>query len=207
MTPLERARLAKKAGTSTASAKPARAPLPQFAAPADFKPHFVEITVRTEADGLLGTDIRCVRYQGRYDVNAEDKKKSDMSAYDMKTMIGIQARLSALTFKPTNDRKYSVIPAKRIGVKGSNRLPAGAVFVVVVRVNKRSKDGTLATPIKFVQQKIKNKETGRVKTVDLAKDDPVARVLKRVARYLPAAFKNVQQPPARRRGRAADADE
>lgn len=185
---------------------PARKPLPTFKAPADFKPHFVEVTVRTEADGLLGTDIKCVRYIGRYDPTVEDKKKRDMASYDMQTMIGIQARLAGLTFKPNNEKKFPALIKGRTEVKGSMRLPASTVFIVLIRVNKRKADDTLATPIKTVFQKVKNKETGRVKTVELDKKDPIARMIKRAARFMPAAFKNVQAAPLLRRRKAAEED-
>jgi hypothetical protein len=198
------AKAANKAAGKTATVK--RSPLPSFKAPADFKPHFVEITVRTEADGLLGTDIRATRYIGRYDTNAEDKKKRDMSAYDMQTMIGIQARFGGLTFKPNNEKKFPALIKGRTEVKGSMRLPASTVFTIVVRVNRKAADGSLATPIKFVFQKVKNKETGRVRVVELDKADPISRMFRRAARFLPAAFKNVQAPPALRRKKLVEDD-
>lgn len=212
LTPIQKAQLAraanKKSGTTAKTPGSNKRPaLPTFQAPADFKPHFVEVTVRTEADGLLGTDIRCIRYVGRYDPTVEDKKKRDMSAYDMKTIVGIQARLAGLCFKPNNEKKYPAVIKGRTEVKGSMRLPANTVFVIVIRANRKRTDGTLSTPIRIVQQKVKNKETGRVKVIDLDKKDPVARMIKRASRFLPAAFKNVQQPPALRRKKLADEEE
>jgi hypothetical protein len=209
LTPIQKAQLARAANkasgkTGTATAK--RNPLPQFKAPADFKPHFLEVTVRTEADGLLATSIRAIRFQGRYDPEAEDKKKSDMSAYDMTTMIGIQARLAGLTFKPTNDRKYPVEIKNRSAVKGSMRLPASTTFKLLLRINRRKADETLSVAIKTVWQGVKNK-AGRVQGAELEKTDPICRMFRRAARFLPAAFKNVQAPPARRRKKAEDADE
>jgi len=208
LTPIQKAQLAKaankKAGVSTS--KPKRNPLPQFKAPADFKPHFLEVTVRTEADGLLATSIRAIRFQGRYDPDAEDKKKSDMSAYDMTTMIGIQARLAGLTFKPTNDRKYPVELKNRSAVKGSMRLPASTTFKLLLRINRRKADETLSVAIKTVWQGVKNK-AGRVSGVELEKTDPICRMFRRAARFMPAAFKNVQAPPARRRKKADEVEE
>lgn len=200
---------ARKAAASGAKKAPARKPLPQFKAPADFASHFLEVRIKTEADGLLGTAISCIRYKGRYDPNAEDKKKSDMAAYDWATMIGVQARFAGLTFKPTNDKKYPVSPKGRTteNIKGSHRLPANTAFKILLRVNRRKSDQTLSVLVKQIWQGVKNEKTGRVAGVELAKDDPVARMLKRAARYLPAAFKNVQAPPARRRKAAADDSE
>src|SRR5271156_4380783 len=69
MTPLEKARAARAAGGGVkkkATAKPARKPLPTFDAPADFKSHFLEVSLRTEKDGLLASQIKATRYQGRF---------------------------------------------------------------------------------------------------------------------------------------------
>jgi hypothetical protein len=204
LTPLQKAQLARKNGTAKPSTKK---PLPLFKAPADFKPHFVEVVFRTEADGLLGNAIKCVRYVGRYDPNAEDKKKRDMAVYDWKTMIGVQARFAGVTFKPTNDKKYPVSIDKRAGLKGSMRLPASTSFKVLLRVNRRKADESLSVIVKNVWQAVKN-DAGRVTSKELVKDDPVYRMIRRVARLMPAAFKDVQQPPLLRemRKRAAAAE-
>lgn len=208
MTKVEKMQAARKAAAAGGAKKaPARKPLPQFKAPADFASHFLEVRVRTEADGLLGTAISCIRYKGRYDPNAEDKKKADMAAYDMVTMIGVQARFGGLTFKPTNDKKYPVLPKARVDLKGSHRLPANTAFKILLRVNRRKTDQTLSVLVKQIWQGVKNEKTGRVTGVELDKADPVARMFKRAARYLPAAFKNVQAPPARRRKSATATDE
>src|SRR5271168_5226300 len=64
MTPLEKARAARAAGGGVkkkATAKPARKPLPTFDAPADFKSHFLEVSLRTEKDGLLASQIKATR--------------------------------------------------------------------------------------------------------------------------------------------------
>jgi len=200
LTPLQKAQLARKNGTAKPSTKK---PLPQFKAPADFKPHFVEVLFRTEADGLLGNAIKCTRYIGRYDPNAEDKKKRDMANYDWKTMIGIQARFAGVTFKPTNDKKYPVNVKERAGLKGSMRLPASTTFKVLLRANRRKADQTLSVIVKGVWQLGKN-DSGRVITKELVKEDPVYRMIRRVARLMPAAFKDVQAPPLLRRRKADD---
>lgn len=215
MSPGERlaaARKAKAAGVpakkGAAAKRPARKPLPTWAAPADFKPHFVEVTVKTEKDGLLGNAIKAVRVNGRYDLddpgNIDERKKFDMSAYDKTTLIGIQARLAAVTFKATNDKKFPVEPKGRTEVKGAMRLPANTTFRLVLRVN-RKKEGHLAVLIKQILQAVKNK-AGNVKAVPLDKKDPVYRSLRKSLRFLPAAFKDVQMPPARRRGKKAEDD-
>lgn len=203
LTPLQKAQLARKNGTAKPKTKK---PLPQFKAPADFKPHFVEVRVRTEADGLLGTQIAATRYIGKYNPEAEDKKKRDMAAYDMVTMIGIQARFAGLTFKPTNDKKFPSVIKGREAVKGAMRLPANTTFKIVLRVNRRMADQTLSVIVKQVHQLQKN-DAGRVISKELLREDPVSRMFRRSARYLPAAFKNVQAPPALRRKKDSDVDE
>lgn len=209
LTPLEKARAARaanKAGSGKAAPDaPTRKPLPTVAAPADFKPHFVEVVFRTEADGLLGADIKATRYQGRYDPDSDDrKKKREMLAYDPQTVIGIQARFAAFVYKATNDKKYSIDPKKRVTQTGAHRLPPSTVFVVLVRVRKNAEDN-IGTSIKQVWQRVKSQKTGRVIALELdGKTDPAARMIKRAGRFLPQAFKNVQAPPALTRRRKGD---
>ena len=156
LSPLEKARLAKAGGKPVArkTARPARKPLASWQAPADFKPHFIEIGVRTDKDGLLNNAIKATRYQGRYDPNAEDKKKFDVGSYDMATLVGVTARLAAVTFRANADRKYPAdIKARmstetfknpagekkeRLVYRAAHRLPANTTFLILLRVNKKS---------------------------------------------------------------------
>jgi hypothetical protein len=204
MTPLEKARAARAANKANGvTATPAaRSSLPAFEVPADFTPHFLEVVVRTEKDGLFATGIKATRFKGRYDPNAEDKKKFDLGAYDTTTLMGIMARLSAVTFKPTNDNKYPKDPEKRNALKGSFRLPASTSFKIVMRIGKKSADSSLTVSIKQIKQGIK--KNGVMKAVTLANTDPVFRLIRRATRFLPAAFANVQQPPARRRAKKTE---
>jgi len=207
MTPLEKARAARAAGgpaKKKAGAKPARKPLPTYDAPADFKSHFLEVSVRTEKDGLLASAIKATRYQGRFDPNAEDKKKADLGSYDMPTIVGIQARLAAVTFKPTNDKKYPAELKGRSAVKGAMRLPASTAFKILLRVNRKAADGTISVIVKNIQQGVKSAKTGRMTAVDLEKTDPVYRAFRKASRLLPAAFKNVLMPPKRTRGKKVE---
>ncbi|QBX06588.1 hypothetical protein H1O16_gp175 [Burkholderia phage BcepSaruman] len=198
---------ATKVAEGTGGTRPARTPLPTFPVPADFTPHYVEVVVKTEADGLLGSEIVATRYIGRYNPDAEAKKKRNMASYDMPTVIGIQSRLSAVTFKPTNDKKFPGKASERAeGIKGSMRLPADKTFKVVIRAAKKSADGTITARVAQVFQEVTMK-SGLVKSVELTKFDPVTRMFKRASRFLPAAFKNVQAPPKLRRGRAVDTDD
>lgn len=238
-----------KVGTKTATTKtagkagPARkapvrkagkpgAPRPgtfNFEAPADFKPHFLEVAVRTEKDGLLGSAIKAIRYVGRYDVNAEDKKKFDIGAYDVPTLVGIQSRLSAKTFK-TNGQKImpSSIKDRNVVTKvkredgttrdkytyGSGyRLPANTTFYILLRIGASKVKGNILTVgLKHIEQIARIEKNGVKKQVRklLDKKDPAYRMIAGAKRFLPAAFKEVLLPPKRTRGankKAADDSE
>ncbi len=202
LSPLEKARIARANGTATK--RPARKPLPTYKAPADFKPHFILFQFKTERDGLIATQFKATRYQGRFDRNADDKKKFDMAAYDAATVAGIVARLAGVTYKATNDKKMPVTPKERIGLKGSNRLPASTVFQVLIRAGRKVADQTLTARISQVFQSIKNAKTGRPSAKELEKTDPAYRLIRKASRLLPAAFVQSQLPPKRRRGKATE---
>lgn len=214
-----------------AKAAPKRKPLPTFQAPADFKPHFLLVTVATEADGLLGNRVRATRYTGKFARDADERKKHEMcdgkgGGYDQLTAAGIMARLAGKTFKPNNERKYSAdIKLRNTGGKtkvngvvklykstmdgdkplfGSARLPKNTTFQLLMRVGRRTADNSLTCTIRTVSQIVKNAKTGRVAPKDLEKTDPVYRLLRGCSRFLPAAFTKVQMPPKRSRKRAAD---
>lgn len=177
-----------------------RKPLPTFKAPADFKPHFLLLQITTEADGLIGTKIKAVRYVGRFDRDVEDKKKFDMATYDMQTVVGIAARLGGVTYKATNDKKFPVSPKEREGFKGAARLPAKTTFQVLIRVGRKAADNSLTAGVKQVWQALTSAKTGRQMLKELEKTDVCYRAIRKASRFLPAAFVNVQMPPKRTRG-------
>ena len=181
---LQKALEARRNGT----AKPrVRKPIPTWQAPSDFKPHFLEILVRTEKDGLLSPDCKVIRYQGRYDPEADERKKFLVNSYDMRTVQGILSRLSMVTF--INN--------------ATKRLPANKTFRVILRVGKR-KDGTITVSYRGLIRLAKLK-SGRIKEVPLEKKDPVYRRFRKAGRLLPAAFSKVLQPPKiSRRSRKAE---
>jgi hypothetical protein len=183
LTPLEKARLARASGKGKAKSKKKNA-LPIFKAPEDFKPHFLEVLIKTDKDGLLSNAIKATRYQGRYDPQADDKKKADLGSYDPATLLGILSRLSMTTFV-TNVTK---------------RLPANKTYKILMRVNKKSADDSISVAIKTISVAEKSKKTGRVKAVEMDKKDPEYRKIRKASRILPAAFKNVLMPPKRVRG-------
>lgn len=187
----------KKTGTA---AKSKKKPLPTFKAPADFKPHFLLLQLKTEADGLIATQIKATRYQGRFDRDADDKKKADLGSYDPATLAGIAARIGGVTYKATNDKKFPQDPKKRQDFKGAARLPAKAVFQVLLRVGKKSADQSLTASVKQIWQAVMSEKTGKLKLVELDKKDVCYRAIRKSSRILPAAFANVQMPPKRTRG-------
>ena len=197
LTPLEKARIAKaknaaaakKTGAkpgvkAKAGAKPVRKPIPTWKAPADFKPFFLSVLVKTEKDGLLASAIRATRYVGRYDPQAPDKKKFDLASYDQSTLQGLLSRLSMTTY----------------ATNALRRLPANTTFKILLRVNRKSKDGMLSIIFKEISVAVTSKKTGRVIAQVLDKKDPQYRIFRKSARILPAAFKNVLMPPKRVRG-------
>lgn len=204
--PAKKAPFGRTAGTAAKKTSAARkkTPLPTFAAPADFKPHFVLVSFMTDRDGLMGASVKAVRYNGRFDREAPDNKKFDMMEYDPQTVVGIAARLGAVTFKTSIERLMPIDGKDRVGLKGSNRLPKQAVFEALIRVAKRSADGTLTAGVRQVFQVVKktNSKSGKTvqRPVELDKTDVASRLIRRVNRILPAAFKNVQMPPKRTRG-------
>lgn len=186
LTPLEKARIAKANGTGGKGKSKAKAKklLPLFKAPEDFKPHFLEVLVKTEKDGLLSNLIKATRYVGRYDPQAPDKKKIDLGSYDPTTLIGLISRLSMTT--------YTSNVAKR--------LPANTTYKILLRVNRKSKDGSLSIAFKMISVGVKSAKTGRIKAVELDKKDPQYRLFRKCSRILPAAFKTVLMPPKKVRG-------
>ena len=181
-------------------AKSKKKALPTFKAPADFKPHFLLVQLVTEADGLLASNVSAVRYQGKFARDADDKKKFDMAAYDMKTLIGIAARFAGVSYKATNDKKYPVDVKERVGFKGAARLPAKTTFQVLLRVGKKAADNSLTAGVKGVWQAVTSKKSGRLILKELEKTDVCYRALRKASRTMPAAFANVQMPPKRTRG-------
>lgn len=170
-----------------------------FKAPADFKPHFLLVQFKTEADGLIGTNVKATRFQGRFDRDAEDKKKFNLGAYDPVTLMGIAARIAGVTYKATNDRKMPVLPKERDGLKGSNRLPANTVFQYLLRIGKKKEGDVLTVSAKSIWQALVDPKSGRLKLKELEKTDPAYRLIRKSKNFLPAAFSDVQMPPKRSR--------
>jgi hypothetical protein len=89
----------------------------------------------------------------------------------------------------------------------AKRLPAGAVYQVLLRVNRKSADNSLSVLFKGLEVAQKSAKTGRTKMVEIDKKDPVYRKFRKAARLLPSAFKEVLLPPKRTRGANKKDDE
>ena len=171
---LQKALAARRNGTATPRVKK---PVPTWQAPADFKPHFLEVLVRVDKDGLLCPDCKVIRYKGRYAPEADERKKFLVNSYDPRTVQGILSRLSMVTF-------INSVP---------KRFPAGKTFRLIFRVGKK-KDGALTVGYKGISMVTKLK-SGRLKEVALEKKDPIYRRFRKAGRLLPAAFSKVLMPP------------
>lgn len=194
---------AKKAG----GVKKKKKALPITQAPADFKPHFLLVQFKTEKDSLIATNVKAVRYQGRFDRDADDKKKSDLGSYDPVTLMGIAARISAVTYKASNDKKMPASPKERMDLKGSNRLPPSTTFQVLLRIGRKKEGNVLTVSVKTIWQGVVNKDSGRAKMKELDKKDPAYRLIRKAKTFLPAAFAAVQMPPKRSRRKTDDDEE
>lgn len=156
---------------------------PVWTAPADFKPHLLEIVVKTDKDGLLGPGINITRYRGQ--ITDDPRKKWNVAEYDLQAVLGVLSRLSMTTYV-TNVAK---------------RLPANTRFRIVVRVSmSRAKQNMLTCSFKEIDRVVKLK-SGKVKVVPYDKKDPIYRKFRKSARILPSAFANCLMPPKKTRQR------
>jgi hypothetical protein len=171
--------------------------IPAWKAPEDFKTGFVvEWTFETEKDGMPGAKIRAIRFKGKYDPKADDKKKFDMMSYDVKTVLGIQARMSLTQFHATG----------RVTSKGvRTRLEPNKIYRALIRVGKKKADDTLTARVTTVLKAVE--KNGKMKMVELDKKDPDYRKIRKANRYLPAAFRHVAALPERSRRKRENAND
>lgn len=173
LSPLEKARLAKKSG-KTSSAKKAKKKVLVFKAPEGFKPFFMKVTVLVDKDGII-TDMKAVRVKGGIANLGDEKKSVDMLAWDPDTVRRLLGRYAALAFV-RNEKK---------------RLPQG-LATLIVRVSANRDTGALKASIKDV--KFKEGKDGKLKTLD--KKDAKYRLLRKPARFLAPAFTKVKDFPS-----------
>jgi hypothetical protein len=144
-------------------------------APTGFEPHFVLVEYKTGSDGLFAGDFGAIRHStGRFNQHLTDPTKvRDMLTYDVKTSIGIAARLAARTFKTD--------PTKR--------LDPNTTYVILIRVGVKAATGEITATVKSVGHVVNGQD------FDLDKDAPQARLIRSVGRFLSEAFADVQNPP------------
>lgn len=187
-------------------------------APSDFKPHFLEVSFKTEKDGLIGSSIKAIRYQGRYDPEAEDKKKTSLESYDRITLMALLGRINAIIYKANPAKLYpskikernarkTIDDKEKLVYGGPYRLPGATAFKMLLRVNKKRDDDSIVIQLKHIQQGRKDEKSGVVKAVELDRKDPVFKMLNKGRHLLPIAFKNVLIPPKRSRGVKQQSDD
>lgn len=163
----------------------------------ELKPAWHEIRIKTEKDGLLAGQIQARRFVGAIEADKDERKIADLSQYDMQTLIGIQSRLAGATFHPTGRPNKAGVPS---------RLAPNAEYILHARLAV-TKEGALKANVSKVFQEETNSK-GRVKQVELDKKDPFVRKIRRVNKYLAAAFVHAVMPPKpERKSRRAKAEE
>jgi hypothetical protein len=172
MTPLEKARLAKKNGPAAGKKVGAKSKKKKvaiiFKAPETFKPFFARVVVKIAKDGLF-SDMKVTRIQGS--PKNENAKTVDMAAHDPDTLRKMAARYGGAAFVTNVDK----------------RLPANSMISFQMRVGKKSDSGALTTA--FKEFKFKGKDDKKAKVLD--KSDPIYRRARKPVRFMPGAFTTI----------------
>lgn len=174
-----------------------------YVPPSDFKPFFLEVTFKTEQDGMLNlhNEFQVNYHRGRYD--DDEKKKYDMWDFDPKTVASIFARMAPKLFHATGRKLVN-----KAGQEVPKRLEPNKVYRVVFRIiAKKDPNGVhekiigVALKHVFITKKVKSKATGKstVKIVELNNKDPYRRMIAGAAKFMACAFKEMLQPPKGRR--------
>jgi hypothetical protein len=169
----------KKKAPGRPAGKPAapRKPLPKFKAPADFRPAFYQVLIGFGKDGLIDPrSVKVIRIQGKID--NPDAKRSDLAEFDQTTILGVVARLSAVLFMPSLEKRLELFPA-------------GSKFRITIRVSKRAADGSLGVSVKMIHRLSSENKWRLIQD----KADPAYRRIRRVARIMPSGFIAAQLPP------------
>ena len=180
LSPLEKARLAKKAGAGKGGKKPAKKKnaLPVFKAPEEFKPFFFRAAAKIGKDGFV-QDMKMVRIKGS--LTNENAKTVDMSLWDPVTFTRFCTRYGTGTFA-TNIAK---------------RLPPGMMIKFAGRVSIKSSTGGLNVSLKEFKlvdpSTKKSKELGPKASKDIV---PFYRLARKPGKFLPAAFVQVKPFPS-----------
>lgn len=205
----KKAKAAEKEIGKKAKAKKGKAGKPptySWQAPDTFTTSFpVEVTLKTEKDGMPGGVWRVRRYKGKYvpaEAEQEGKKWWNLAKIDPHTYNALVSRLSLVLFHPTGR-------LNKAGV--SPRLAPNTVYQVLLRCGKKKADDSLTARINAVNviEVKKNKRGERVeKATELDKKDVNVRKFKKANKHLPAAFRALAELPAKpSRRKKADEDE
>jgi hypothetical protein len=173
LSPLEKARLAKKNGTAKTTKKKTKKKVITFKAPEDFKAFFAKVNVKIGKDGLF-SDIKAVRIKGS--PTNENAKTVDMGAHDPDTLRKMAARYGGAAFV-TNAEK---------------RLPANSLIAFLMRVSMKKDSGALAVSFKDFRIKL----DGEKKSKALDKKDPIYRRARKPVRFMAGAFTQVREFPS-----------
>lgn len=179
-----------------------------YVPPSDFKPFFLELTFKTEQDGMLNlhNDFQVNYHKGRYD--EDEKKKYDMWDFDPKTVASVFIRLAPKLFHATGRKLVN-----KAGQEVPKRLEPNKVYRAVFRViAKKDPNGVhekiigVALKHVFITKKVKSKATGESKTkiVELNNKDPYRRMIAGAAKFMAPALKEMLQPPKGRRKKKED---
>lgn len=186
LTPIQKAQLARAANKGKkGKAKAKKKGLPVFKAPEGFKPFFMKVSVMVDKDGLI-SDMRATRVKGGIGNIDDEKKIVDMMKWDQDTIRRLLARYTAVAFV-RNEAK---------------RLPQGTA-TMIMRVSANRDTGALKVAIKDI--KFKEGKDGKSKALD--KKDPKYRLLRKPARFLPAAFTKVKDFPSAAEMKAMNKEE
>lgn len=158
----------------------------------------LEVTFKTEKDGMPGAAWRVLRFKGRYNPDADPRNIFNMAETDPKTMLALACRMSQTLFHPTG----------RLNSKGiSPRLEPNTVYRVLMRVGRRKSDDVITVTMQQVY-KSKTLKSGKTKMVELDKKDPDVRKIKKCKRHLPPVFRTLEALPDRKkRRRKSEEDE
>lgn len=190
LSPLEKARLARKNGTGKKKAK-TKSNLKTWKIPEEFKNFHAVILFKTEKDGMLGNQLKVMRFKGKPESGNDNW---DMSTYDPKTVNGVAARLGAVLFHPTGRETKS----------GPTRLPAKTAFMLKCYVSKVKGD-QLKAVVKEVSVQIEKNGKKKFKVLD--NKEVFCRKIRKVNKYFAAAFKDTVLPPKPQKRKRAEADD
>lgn len=184
----------KKAAARPAAPKPKpltkeqKAKLVAHKAPADFKPAYYELRVKTSHDGMLVLD-KMERIKGAWD--NPDAKRFNLAEYDVGTLVGVMSRLQASGYSSNFHRRWK----------------PKSFYGIILRTGMSKATGTLTVSVKGAYEVVDGKTPGKKKRAWFEdKTDATYKKIRRAARLLRGAFVTNQLPPSTGRQRKGDID-